>query len=306
MKRFPRPLCALLATVSFAALPSMLAAQEILKISTTLSNPPVSSGGETATKAQAAPASPQSAPIQEAANGKERTRGIAQARAEKRNPRGIVRAAGEATLASRISGLIMQTPLREGESFKRGEVLVRFDCDKYHLEAKAAKAAMEIQQRNLEASEELDRFNAIGKADLGVAYAQVDKARAEHDAINSQLKDCEIRAPFAGRVIELLVRQHETVPVNQPLMRVSDSSLLEIDMIVPSSWLSWIKPKSSLVFNVDETRESLEATIHRVGASVDPVSKTVRVVARFKKPSARLLPGMSGYGVFDMEAITNE
>lgn len=299
MKRWFHPAFVIVSTTWLVILPVGVAAQAETKANTQLPNP-----AEAPPKVPPAPS--QSGQSSGPADGNGRTRDIAQLRSEKRNPRGIVRAAGEATLASRIAGLIVQIPLREGESFKRGDLLLRFDCDKYRLEAKAAKASLEIQQRNLEASEELDRFNAIGKADLGVAYSQVDKARAEHDAINSQLKDCEIRAPFAGRVIELLVRQHETVPVNQPLMRVSDSSLLEVDMIVPSSWLSWIKPKATLVFNVDETREALEATVHRVGASVDPVSKTVRVVARFKKPSARLLPGMSGYGVFDMEAATSE
>src|SRR5262245_7097330 len=84
--------------------PGLACAQTQLKISPQLSSP-----------ATTAPAGQ--------SDRKDLVRDIAQAKSEKRNPRGIVRAAGEATLASRIAGQVLQTPFREGESFRRGEVL---------------------------------------------------------------------------------------------------------------------------------------------------------------------------------------
>lgn len=212
--------------------------------------------------------------------------------------RGIIRSAGEATLSSQISAQIQLIKYREGESFKRGDLLIKFNCEKYLHAADAAKAALNIHANNLDSSMELDKFNAIGTAELGVAHAQVDKAKAEFDGINNQVQDCEINAPFDGRVTAMMARQFETVPLNHPLVQIADNKMLEADIIVPSSWLSWLQPNTPLTFTIDETNQSLEAEIHRIGAAVDPVSKTVRVVARFKNPPANLLPGMSGFGQF--------
>ena len=42
--------------------------------------------------------------------------------------RGILRAQDQAVLASEINGRVLEMPFRDGESFHRGDLLVRFDC----------------------------------------------------------------------------------------------------------------------------------------------------------------------------------
>ncbi len=42
--------------------------------------------------------------------------------------RGVLRARDQALLASELSGRIVELPFSEGETFKQGETLARFDC----------------------------------------------------------------------------------------------------------------------------------------------------------------------------------
>ena len=215
---------------------------------------------------------------------------------------GVVRAHEEATLSSRMAGRISRMPLREGEAFRRGQVLVELDCDKPRAETRAAAAQVAIQARMLDTNTELDSFNAIGKNELAISQAQHDKARAEHEALAAQLKDCTITAPFAGRVTEAMARTHETVTVSQPLLRIFDQGALELDIIVPSAWLQWLKAGQRFDFTVEETGETLPASVARMSARVDPVSKTVRIVGRIAS-GARVLPGMSGQARFPARGI---
>lgn len=212
--------------------------------------------------------------------------------------RGVVRAVGEATLSSRLAARISRLPLGEGEAFRQGEVLVEFDCERPRAEARAASAAVEAQRKTVETNEELDKFNAIGKNDLLVSRAQLDRVRAESEALQSQVRECAVLAPFDGRVMARMARAHESVQMGQPLLKVADTSDLELELIVPSPWLSWLKPGTPFQFRVDETGRVLQAQLSRVGAAVDPISRTVRVMARFAKQDAVVLPGMSGTGSF--------
>lgn len=212
--------------------------------------------------------------------------------------RGVVRAVGEATLSSRLAARINRLPLGEGEAFRRGDVLVAFDCERPQAEARAASAAVEAQRKTVETNEELDKFNAIGKNDLLVSRAQLDRVRAESDALDSQVRECAVLAPFDGRVMARLARAHESVQMGQPLLKVADTSDLELELIVPSPWLSWLKLGTPFQFRVDETGRVLQAQLSRVGAAVDPISRTVRVMGRFAKSDAAVLPGMSGTGSF--------
>jgi membrane fusion protein, multidrug efflux system len=54
--------------------------------------------------------------------------------------RGLVRAVQEATLASEMPARIVQLPLRDGDAFQRGDLLVEFDCDRPKAEWKTAEA----------------------------------------------------------------------------------------------------------------------------------------------------------------------
>jgi RND family efflux transporter MFP subunit len=267
-------------------------AQGFLKISSHLSTLPASAKSASAKNLANSPR-PVSALTPIAPAG-----AAAMVQADGDSARGVIRAAGEAMLSSRLAARIIKMPLKEGDAFKKGDVLVEFDCERQAAESRAAKAQMQIQAKTVDTNEELDRFSSIGKNDLAISKSQYDKARAELDALNAQLKDCKIIAPFQGRVVERVARNHEAVSVSQPLLRVADTTQLELDMIVPSAWLQWLDEGTRFEFKVDETGQTVKGQVDRINAAVDPVSKTIKIVGRFKPTRGQVLPGMSGSARF--------
>jgi multidrug efflux pump subunit AcrA (membrane-fusion protein) len=77
---------------------------------------------------------------------------------------------------------------------------------------------------------------------------------------------------------------------------------LELEMIVPSMWLSWLKPGSPLKVAIDETGKTYPATLSRLSGKVDAVSRSVKVYGRIDTQSDTLLPGMSGHAIFSPPA----
>lgn len=212
--------------------------------------------------------------------------------------RGVVRARQVAVLSSRLAARIVQMPLQEGQSFRKGDLLVAFDCERPRAEARAARSALQAHRKTWEVQRELQAHNAIGRMDVEVTRAQMDKAEAEAMALETGLRECEIRAPYAGRVVESLAQAHETTTQGQPLLRVQGQQDLELQLIVPSAWMSWLRSGTNFTFRIDETGESVTASVLRVGAAVDPVSQTVKIMARLPDGRATVLPGMSGTADF--------
>jgi len=223
-----------------------------------------------------------------------------------RASRGVVRSKHEATLSSRTAARIVQMPVREGSAFKRGDLLVAFDCDRTQAEIRAAEATVEAQKKTVETNEELHQFNALGKNDLLISKSLLLKAVAEADALRSQTRDCKVFAPFSGRVVERLAHEHETVTGGQPLLRIIDTDALVLDMIVPSSWLQWLAPGAPFDFVIDETGQTVRCVVDRLMPTVDPVSKTTKITGKFvgQTPGGKglrgkpVLPGMSGSARF--------
>ncbi|MEL7216909.1 MAG: efflux RND transporter periplasmic adaptor subunit, partial [Pseudomonadota bacterium] len=213
--------------------------------------------------------------------------------------RGVVAAKDESTIASRMTARITSMPFGEGRSFRRGALLAKFDCSPIRAELAAARAATKAYQKTYETNVELDSYEAVGKNEVEVSQANLGRAKAEANAIAAQLKDCAVYAPFSGTVVEAIASRGEVAASGQPLMRIQSGGNLEADLIVPSNWLTWLAPGAEFDFLIDETGATISGTVSRLGASVDPVSKTIRVSADIDRGDALVLPGMSGTATFE-------
>jgi RND family efflux transporter MFP subunit len=214
--------------------------------------------------------------------------------AERAPIRGIVRAYSQAAIAIEQPFRVSKLYVREAQAFKKGEALIAFDCERQAAEHAAAEAVYREMRLALESQSYLEKRGAAGKLDVDIARARADKSEAEASALGARLRQCTITAPFDGRVLELRVNEHEMANVGQPILSLVEESRFEIDVIVPSAALRSIAEGSRFVIRLDETGERHEGEVLRVGAMVDPVSQTVKLIAGFTGPHRRVLAGMSG------------
>ncbi|MDR7035666.1 RND family efflux transporter MFP subunit [Methylobacterium sp. BE186] len=217
--------------------------------------------------------------------------------------RGVVRALRDASVATDLNSRVVQLPFREGDAFKAGDTLVAFDCDKATAELRSAQAEDQVNRIAFDNAQQLDRRQAIGRMEVQAAKAKWEKARAAAEALQVRVRDCRILAPFGGRVADLRIHEHEMSTPGQALMRIVDAAALEIDLIVPSAWLVWLRAGTPLSVRVDETGLSYAARVARTAAAVDPVSQTIKITAHFAPGDiAAVLPGMSLDARFDRPA----
>lgn len=212
--------------------------------------------------------------------------------------RGIVKAAAQAVLYAQVQGRVSQLPYKEGQRFEKGYTLVQLDCDKYRAELAVAIAEHEAKDKVYKNNIELGKLNAVSKLDLETSEAEAKKAFAAIRIAEVNVKGCQIAAPFAGRVVSIMINEHENVFPNDKLISLLDDSSLEIELALPSSSLSWLRRKSSFTFVVDETRRSYPARVKEIGASIDPASQTIKVTGAFEKLPPEILAGMSGSAQF--------
>ncbi|MFM7010942.1 MAG: efflux RND transporter periplasmic adaptor subunit [Betaproteobacteria bacterium] len=198
------------------------------------------------------------------------------------------------TLAAEIPAKVLRMQPQEGGAFKVGQTLVSFDCAMQKSQLDKAKAAVKAASITLEANQEMIKHAAIGKVELEVSEAEAQKAQAEAKAAESVVSKCRVIAPFTGRVADQKVREEQFVQIGQALLEVIDDSVLELEFIAPSSWLSSLRTKGVVRVRVDETGKIYSARVARLGARVDPVSQSIKVVAVIDGRPSELMAGMSG------------
>ena len=197
--------------------------------------------------------------------------------------RGLVKPKFKAVLSSEISARITQLPFRDGQRFDKGATLVRFDCSLYLADLQSRQAEYEARRKEHENKKQLLALNATSNINVDIAESEVSKARAEVNIAQVRVRRCKIAAPYAGRVVALSVNPHESVAPADKLLSILDDKSLEIELIVPSMWLSWLRVNSKFALYIDETSQAYDAEIAELGATVDPVSQTIRVIGVFKE-----------------------
>lgn len=199
------------------------------------------------------------------------------------------------TLDAEINAKINRIALKEGQAFRAGQTLVSLDCTLGQAQQAKAKAELSAATHVYDANRRLAELNSIGKLDLDTSATQVEKAQAELAYVNATLTKCNIVAPFNGRIAEQKAREQQFVQAGQPLLDVLDDSALELEFIVPSRWLSWLKVGHVFKVMIDETGQTYPARIVRVGARVDAVSQSIKAAAVIDGKFNDLIAGMSGH-----------
>lgn len=204
----------------------------------------------------------------------------------------------QTTLSAEISAKISGLPLREGKAFTEGETLLVFDCALLQSQLNRAEASAEGAQQTLKVNKRLLELNSISNLEVEQAATKVKETAAEVAAMKVTVSKCVTTAPFSGRIAKLYVEAFQYVTTGKPLMDILDTKNLEVNLIVPSKWLSWIKAGSSFSVLIEELNRTYSAKVVRTGARIDPLSQSIQITGEITGDHPELLPGMSGWASF--------
>lgn len=198
------------------------------------------------------------------------------------------------TITAELSEKILKLPFRDGQKFKKGDVLVIFDCGVQEAQLNKSKAELSIAERNATTKEKLLKLGAVGRVEYENSLSEFQKVKAQVSEIEVILSRCVTRAPYHGHVVEQRVHPQQFVSAGQPLLEIIDNSALELEFIVPSKWSSWLSENNQFNIHMDETNKDYPAKVTQVGARIDPISQTIKVRAVIQGDFLDLRPGMSG------------
>jgi RND family efflux transporter MFP subunit len=198
------------------------------------------------------------------------------------------------TLAAEIGAKVQRLPVPEGGAFRQGQLLVQFDCSLQQSQLNKAQAGQDATEKTWQANQRLSELHSVGKVELDVSRAEWQKARADVSANRTLLGKCQITAPYSGRIAEQKIREQQYAQPGQSLLDIIDDSVLELEFLVPSRWLSWLHQGTEFQVHMDETGKAYPAKVQRLAARVDPVSQSIKVNAVIHGRFPELVAGMSG------------
>ncbi|HQU49307.1 MAG TPA: efflux RND transporter periplasmic adaptor subunit, partial [Casimicrobiaceae bacterium] len=217
----------------------------------------------------------------------------------------------QATVKAKVPGEVKEVRVREGETVRAGQVLVRIDTA--DLDAKlierqgaleSAKAQMALAEKTRATNVKLLNEKFISQTAFDSSQSGYDVAKGNVKSIEAQvllarnaIKDATVIAPIAGIVGKRHVQGGEKVAQDAPLVTVVDLSDLELQALVPAIDVPALSAGMSVELAVDGFGErKFAGRIARINPSTEPGTRAIMVYVALRNPDAALRSGMFANG----------
>lgn len=219
---------------------------------------------------------------------------------------GTLTADRDARIRAEVGGAVLQVYVDAGERVSEGTLLARIDDSAVRDAAISARSgvtqatvAAQQAEKELQRARSLVAAGAIAERDVESAergnlsaQAVLADARARLSSAEKNLRNTQVRAPFAGVVAEKSVSPGDILAPGGALFTVIDPRSLRVDASVPAAALSEVKVGAPVRFTVNGTDRELEGRITRVSPMVNAQTKQVAIQASIPNSAGVLVAGL--------------
>jgi RND family efflux transporter MFP subunit len=211
---------------------------------------------------------------------------------------GTVKALNYAVIKARVAGEIKDITVREGDAVTAGQVLARIDPTEYQRrwqqaqeQAVAAKAQMEIAQRQWDSNKALVEQGFISKTASDNSLASYQGALASHkaaiagaDVARKSLDDATLVAPFSGVIALRAAQLGERVSIDAKILELVDLRQLEVEAPLSPSESIDVRVGQVATLQLEDRPIYVKAKVQRISPSAQAGSRSVMVYLRLDQP----------------------
>jgi len=217
---------------------------------------------------------------------------------------GTVEARRITEIGTEVPGRIVEILVDVGDAVAEGEPLFRIDAGPYRMALAEAEAGLALARaESTNAQEEAARLRLLLEQNVAsqqrydqlrtraeVARARVAQGEARVAKARRDLAQTEVRAPYAGSVVER--RAHEgAMAGSSPILVLQESGALEAILDVPEATPVAVRVGDPVRLFVEGLADPLETKIERVSGRVDPGTRTYEVRGGVSDPSGLVKAG---------------
>ena len=226
---------------------------------------------------------------------------------------GTVQALSTVAIRAQVSGVLVATPVREGQEVHKGEIVAEIDPRPYKAALDQAVAHREEDAALLESQRlDLARYQQLATKDFA-SRQQVDdqQATVNHQAATIAADDaaiesarinldfCVIRAPIDGRVSLYQTFAGNLVEVSSQgsIVTITQDKPISVVFTLPEASLARVTnalargPVKVVVSNSDDAKVLATGTLLAPNNTIDTSTGTISLKAQFANDDHHLWPG---------------
>jgi len=231
---------------------------------------------------------------------------------------GSVQPERKADLRAEISSVVLQVFKENGETVKRGDLLVRLDDtsikDSLHSAEESERAAIQAFDQAERQFQRLKTLRASGMtstqqledAEIRRNNSQSDLVAAKARTVQArqQLQRTEVRAPFDGVVSERKVSSGDTAQIGKELVKVIDPGSLRFEGLVSADKVNNVKVGQAVRFHLNGYGdEEFSGKVKRIDLAANATTRQVEVLVTFNDNARPRVSGLYAEGMIEAASM---
>jgi membrane fusion protein (multidrug efflux system) len=230
---------------------------------------------------------------------------------------GSVQPERRADLRAEVSAVVLQVLKENGESVRRGDVLLRLDetalRESMSAAEQATRAATQTQDQAERMLQRLTTLRASGMVSTQAledaeirrnnAQSELAAARTRAAQARQQLERTLVRAPFDGIVSERKVSNGDTAQIGKELIKVIDPASMRFEGLVSADRIGLVKLGQAVRFRINGyPGQEFSGRVKRIDPAANAVTRQVVVLVDFVGPAQPKVAGLYAEGRIDADS----
>jgi membrane fusion protein (multidrug efflux system) len=197
------------------------------------------------------------------------------------------------TIGNDVPGIVSAIDFESGAVVREGDVLLELDSSVERSQLTAAEARRELAQINVGRTRALVATDSLPRSQQDSDEALVKTSRGDLQALRAQIAHKTVRAPFSGKLGIRQVNIGQYLAPGTAITSLEATDNVFVDFTLPQQRLKQMQLGMPVRITMEgDGNEPIAGTIRAVDASVDSVTRSIKVRAQPNNRDERLLPGM--------------
>ncbi|NNF79328.1 MAG: efflux RND transporter periplasmic adaptor subunit [Rhizobiales bacterium] len=217
--------------------------------------------------------------------------------------RGRTKASRRVEARARTQGIVVSSPLREGDKVKLGDIMCTLDVAERQAQLAEAKSNLASTVRDYEATSSLSKKKFASAAKVASDKARVEAAQARVDQILREIEYTKITAPMSGIVEARPAEKGSFLQVGATCATLIDLNPIIVSAMVSERDIKFLSSgmpaKANLV-----TGQKIPGKIRYIAAKADIRTRTFEVEMEAENPGKKIRDGLTSELIIPLTAGT--
>lgn len=205
---------------------------------------------------------------------------------------GAVKSRKNVLISAENMGNVNNILAKEGNEVRTGQLIINMDTELYQRNLDQLETEYTLAKTMFEKQTNLWNQNIGTEVQYLEAKNRVEGIERQIDNIKTQISKSKIRAPFAGTIETVYVKEGEMAQMGSPLVRIVNHKDMYVKADLSESFIGDFRKRDQVIIHFPSLDKTIESRISSVGQIIDEQNRTFAIEALLPETHFTIKPNL--------------